>query len=178
MMVFLFIFLSHIINLTLNVDTVYLKTYNQCNSCQHRACLMLIRNNLFYLFLTLLSHPVFAADITVTVENIKNTDGAIHIALFTATDNFPDSSTRTEGMVMETEQDSVTGTFSNLPENDYAIAVFHDENGNGKLDKNFFGIPKEPYGFSGNSTGLTPPSFNEASTTLATDDVSLNITLR
>ncbi len=134
--------------------------------------------NFLYLFLTLLSHQVFAADITVTVDNIQNTDGTIQIALFTATDDFPDSSTRTEGMVLEISQNSVTGTFKNLPENDYAIAVFHDENGNGKLDKNFFGIPKEPYGFSGNSTSLTPPSFKDASTTLTTDDVSLVITLR
>ena len=35
----------------------------------------------------------------------------------------------------------------------YAIAVFHDLNGNGKLDRNFFGIPSEPYGFS-----AVPPS--------------------
>jgi len=121
---------------------------------------------------------VFAADITVTVENIKNTDGAIHIALFTSSDNFPDSSTRTEGLILKIEQQSVTGTFKNLAENDYAIAVFHDENGNNKLDKNFFGVPKEPYGFSGNSTSLMPPSFNEASTALTTDDVNLIITLR
>jgi uncharacterized protein (DUF2141 family) len=29
----------------------------------------------------------------------------------------------------------------------YAIAVIHDENCNGKLDTNMFGIPKEGYGF-------------------------------
>ena len=139
---------------------------------------MILRNNVLYLFLMFFSHQIFAADITVTVENIKNTNGAIHIALFTATDDFPDSSTRTEGMVLEIEQDSVTGTFKNLAENNYAIAVFHDENGNNTLDKNFFGKPKEPYGFSGNSTSIMPPGFNEASVTLATDDINLVITLR
>lgn len=139
---------------------------------------MILRNKYIYLFLTLFSHQVFAADITVTVENIKNTDGAIHIALFTSSDDFPDSSTRTEGLILKIEQQSVTGTFKNLAENDYAIAVFHDENGNNKLDKNFFGVPKEPYGFSGNSTSLMPPGFNEASTTLETDDVNLVIKLR
>ena len=153
-------------------------TYNQCNSCQHWGSIMIFRNNFLYLFLTLLSHQVFATDLTVTVENINKTDGTIHIALFTAADDFPDSSTLTEGLILQIEQQSVTGTFSNLAENDYAIAVFHDENGNGKLDKNFFGIPKEPYGFSGNSTSLMPPSFKEASTTLTTDDVNLVITLR
>lgn len=30
----------------------------------------------------------------------------------------------------------------------YVIAAFHDLNGNGELDRNFFGVPTEPYGFS------------------------------
>ena len=106
------------------------------------------------------------------------TAGTIHIALFTASDDFPDSSTRTEGLILKIEQQSATGTFKDLPENDYAIAVFHDENGNNKLDKNFFGVPKEPYGFSGNSKSLMPPSFDEASTALTTNDINLVITLR
>jgi uncharacterized protein (DUF2141 family) len=36
----------------------------------------------------------------------------------------------------------------NLPYGTYAIALFHDVNGNGELDQNFFGIPTEPYAFS------------------------------
>ncbi len=37
-----------------------------------------------------------------------------------------------------------------LPEGRYAIAAFHDLNGNGKLDVNAMGIPQEPYAFSRN----------------------------
>jgi len=121
---------------------------------------------------------VFAADLTVTVENISSTNGAIHIALFTASDEFPDASARSDGLILEIEQQSVTGTFLNLAENDYAIAVFHDENGNGELDKNFFGIPKEPYGFSNNSTSIIPPNFDEASIKLTKDNTNISITLR
>ncbi|MEK8015864.1 MAG: DUF2141 domain-containing protein [Candidatus Parabeggiatoa sp.] len=45
----------------------------------------------------------------------------------------------------------------------YAIAAYHDANGNEKLDKNFFGIPKEGYGFSNNARGtFGPPSFEKA----------------
>jgi len=32
----------------------------------------------------------------------------------------------------------------------YAVAVFHDENANKKLDQGFLGIPQEGYGFSNN----------------------------
>jgi uncharacterized protein (DUF2141 family) len=37
--------------------------------------------------------------------------------------------------------------FSDIKPGKYAIAVIHDENCNGKLDTNMFGIPKEGYGF-------------------------------
>ena len=42
-------------------------------------------------------------------------------------------------------------TFKNIPHDTYALAVFHDENNNGVLDKNALGIPIEPYGFSRNA---------------------------
>jgi uncharacterized protein (DUF2141 family) len=46
----------------------------------------------------------------------------------------------------------------------YAIKAFHDVDRNGKLDTNFMGIPKEPYGFSNDAMGtFGPPSFEQAS---------------
>jgi uncharacterized protein (DUF2141 family) len=52
--------------------------------------------------------------------------------------------------------------FSNLDPGRYAIILFHDENGNGKLDKNALGVPTEPYGFSNNVQGfLGPPAFEK-----------------
>ncbi len=54
-------------------------------------------------------------------------------------------------------------TFSGIPNGDYTIAVFHDINNNGKLDKNFLGIPKEGYAFSKNAMGtFGPPNFDKA----------------
>lgn len=43
----------------------------------------------------------------------------------------------------------------------YAVAIYHDENANGKFDRNFIGLPEEGYGFSNNAKiGLAPPSFD------------------
>ena len=51
----------------------------------------------------------------------------------------------------------------NLPEGVYAIALFVDANKNLKIDKNFFGIPKEQFGFSNNAMGkISAPSFEQA----------------
>ncbi|HUP81970.1 MAG TPA: DUF2141 domain-containing protein [Pirellula sp.] len=43
-----------------------------------------------------------------------------------------------------------------------AVSAYHDENENSRLDKNAFGIPTEPYGFSKNpKRGYGPPTFSE-----------------
>ena len=41
--------------------------------------------------------------------------------------------------------------FEGIPRGIYAVSVFHDENMNGKLDKNHLGAPKEGYGTSNNT---------------------------
>jgi uncharacterized protein (DUF2141 family) len=59
--------------------------------------------------------------------------------------------------------DSLTLTFENLPFGTYAVSVHHDINENGRLDKNFFGIPREPFGVSNNPKKFFgPPSFDQA----------------
>jgi len=50
----------------------------------------------------------------------------------------------------------------NVKPGSYAIAVFHDVNGNGKLDRSFIGLPNEPYGFSNDVGRRGPPNFEAA----------------
>jgi uncharacterized protein (DUF2141 family) len=57
------------------------------------------------------------------------------------------------------------------PQTRWAVSAHHDENGNDKLDKNAFGIPTEPYGFSNNpKRGFGPPKFDEVSFSVDGDE--------
>jgi uncharacterized protein (DUF2141 family) len=47
-------------------------------------------------------------------------------------------------------QNSVTITISDLEYGEYAMVLFHDKNGDEKLNTRIFGIPAEPFGFSNN----------------------------
>ena len=68
-------------------------------------------------------------------------------------------------------------TFSNLTTGEYALAIYHDENSNGKLDSNFLGMPTEDYVFSNYATGnFGPPSFEDAKFTL-TDTLDIKLEL-
>jgi len=56
-----------------------------------------------------------------------------------------------------------TCTFDPIAPGTYAVACFHDENGNGKLDTGIFGIPKEGTVVSNHAKGfMGPPSFDKA----------------
>jgi uncharacterized protein (DUF2141 family) len=55
--------------------------------------------------------------------------------------------------------------------------MYHDENGNGQLDKNMMGIPRERVGFSRDARGrMGPPSFADAAIDLQ-QDTALLVTL-
>jgi uncharacterized protein (DUF2141 family) len=54
-------------------------------------------------------------------------------------------------------------SFSNIEPGTYAVAVAHDENNNGRIDKNFVGVPSEGYGVSNNKTyALSAPKWEES----------------
>ena len=67
---------------------------------------------------------------------------------------------------------------SMLLNGEYAISLFVDFNGNKKIDKNFFGIPREQYGFSNNVMGrMSAPTFDQAKF-MVTGPTTQNIKLR
>jgi uncharacterized protein (DUF2141 family) len=69
-------------------------------------------------------------------------------------------------------------TFKDLPQGTFAVSVLHDENGNGKMDKNFVGMPKEGYGASNNpKKKKRAPTFDEAKFSLNSTGQTIEITL-
>ena len=59
-------------------------------------------------------------------------------------------------------------TLHNIRPGTYAIEMFQDLNGNGKMDKSWFGFPLEPFGFSRDARPhLHKPHFADVSFTVA-----------
>ena len=117
----------------------------------------------------LLSLPIFADELVVTINNIKEA-GEIHVALYDNAEAFEaDRGEKggaapgiTQGTIEFVEAGSVIYRYDVAP-GTYAIGIFHDVNLNNQLDNYFFGVPKEQYGFSNDARGfMGPPSFNDA----------------
>mgnify|MGYP000568921194 FL=1 len=109
-------------------------------------------------------------DLEVQVEGIPNTKGTLFIGLFNSSATFPNYGKQYKGVVVTHEGKSHVYKFKNLPKDTYALAIYHDENKNGKLDKNLFGAPTEAYGFSNNAREtFSSPSFEAAKVVLDRD---------
>jgi uncharacterized protein (DUF2141 family) len=69
-------------------------------------------------------------------------------------------------------------TITNIPTGMYAVAIFQDNNGNGQLDENIFGVPKEPFAFSNNIIPkFSTPDFEDCKFQYAKDGQVLSINL-
>lgn len=117
-------------------------------------------------------------NLTVNVTNVKSTDGKISVAAYDRAAGFLKFDKVFMAQTAPAEKGSTKVIIKDLPESTYALAVFHDENANDKLDTNFIGIPKEPLGFSiGKMKTLGPPSFDECSFEL-TSDQSISVPIK
>lgn len=114
-------------------------------------------------------------DLTVELKGLDSKKGNIRIALYREGDSFPSVTKNYKNKVQEASSTEIV--FKNLPSNTYAFAVYHDENANGVLDKNMFGVPTEKYAFSNNAREtFSAPSFKSASFELNQDKkVKINL---
>jgi uncharacterized protein (DUF2141 family) len=124
-------------------------------------------------FLLVFGEVSIASTITVVINGVAVNKGHIQIGLFDSPQEFPQGKPKM-GQTIVSSHPRLKVQFTDLPHGDYAIALFQDANSNGILDKNFLGIPKENYGFSGKKV-FGKPDFADAAFTLKTDEQEILI---
>ena len=127
--------------------------------------------------MVLSSGAVRAANVSVTVEGVRNTRGHILVALCTRADFLrPHCSWKAR---VPARKGSVVAVVMNVPPGVYAAQAFHDEDDNGRLDRTLLGLPKEAMGFSNNAPmHMGPPSFDAASFKVGSEDRAIDFSLR
>lgn len=114
--------------------------------------------------------------ISVHIGNVPSTEGKVNLAVYNSDQTFlkfeevmlAKSTPAQEGMVHLDLED--------MPDGEYALAVFHDENGNDKLDTNWLGIPTEKVAFSKSKMKtFGPPGYKECCFKVV-EDTEINIT--
>lgn len=102
--------------------------------------------------------------VRVTVMGINQKRGEIFAALYQGEKGFPGDATKAFRTAKATPRNGEAQlTFDQVPPGTYAIALFHDENGDEVLNTNIIGIPKEGYGVSNNVKNLfSGPTYKQA----------------
>lgn len=114
--------------------------------------------------------------IHVEIPNIKNSTGNIACGIFESAEGFPDKflSSARAVIIKKIRKTEAQCDFSDIPPGTYAIAVIHDENMNGELDTNWFGVPTEGYGFSNTTIDeFGAPAFSAANFSFDGQDIEL-----
>ncbi len=123
-----------------------------------------------------------AANNTLTLEitGIRETEGTMACALFWENKGFPRKHRRALRRTwVDVEGSTVRCVFKRAGLGEFAASVFLDKNGNGKLDTNAIGSPKEPWGVSRNAQAkrFGPPLYKDAKFEYKGGAVTIPITL-
>lgn len=107
---------------------------------------------------------VHASQLLVHINNPPN-NGSVAFMLFDSANSFGDL--RDPAILVKYPLDGRDQfAIENIPPDEYALLVYHDENNNNRIDKNFIGIPKESVGFSNGYQPKGPPNYQRAVFTL------------
>jgi len=103
-------------------------------------------------------------DVKLTIKNLRKVEGNLMIEFYRNVENYTKGQNAFQKLnVPIKDLDQFETTFKDVDETYYAVKVYVDVNRNKVLDKSFFGVRREPYGFTGNAdTFLREPTFDEA----------------
>jgi len=110
-----------------------------------------------------------ATELAVEVRGLRSDAGEVRVGLFDAPKTFATDEGKIAEIVLRPEGGSARGAFADLKPGAYAIAAYHDENGNRSFDKGLFGWPLEGYAFSNDApVFLGAPPFARAAFSVPT----------
>lgn len=131
----------------------------------------------FTLLLSFLANAQEPGSLKLVVRGMTHSNGTIKAALYKSPDQWLETHFRAADTTIY-HPDEVVLFFKQVPAGEYAISIFHDENGNGALDTGTFGIPTEDYAFSNNAKGMFgPASYEDSSFRIASNEITHIINL-
>lgn len=118
------------------------------------------------------------ASVTVVVSALASTESTVKLNFYNSSEAFLKRGQEVYQRVVRPEGKTSVSVPIELPQGEWAVALTQDLNNNDKLDKNFIGIPTEPYAFSNNvRPALRPPNFEECKFRVDTSGMVVSIAL-
>jgi len=135
--------------------------------------------------LAVLASPLVGAtlpqpsSVSIEIEGLRSAHGQVLACLTADSKSFPDC--QKDPHALHVSAPAINGEavqFKDVAPGRYAVALFHDENGNGRMDKMLM-VPREGYGFSRDAPiQFGPPKFGAASFPVGAAQVRTAIHMR
>jgi uncharacterized protein (DUF2141 family) len=106
--------------------------------------------------------PAAASDLTVRVTGVRGGEGSVNVGLWRGSEGFPDDARTLKSASTRARDQAVEVTFRGLDAGRYAVIAYHDEDGDGELDRFFGMMPTEGWGISNDPDVAGPPDFAPA----------------
>jgi uncharacterized protein (DUF2141 family) len=117
--------------------------------------------------------------LTVMLDGFPNSNGVARVSLCNSEADCKSEKTAFRAAALPIEDKKALWILPDLAWGVYAVRVYHDENGNGKLDRNALSMPKEAYGFSNNARGTFGlPSYESMTFRLDRSQLTIRVTLK
>ena len=113
----------------------------------------------------------------VNLNNIGEAGGNLRASLYREPESFRKEDRAVQVVSIPATKGSAQIVFDVLSPGRYAVMVYHDENGDGKLNLRFGMFPIEGYGLSNNPKVMGPPKFADSAFEVGEQETSVNITL-
>lgn len=123
--------------------------------------------------------PTATETVRVVVTNLASTRSVVRINFYNAPEKFLKEGQHALHLVVKPEGKTEFTLPVELAPGEWAVALTQDMNGNEKMDKNFLGIPTEPYAFSNNiRPRVSAPTFQECKFTVSGPGKVVRIALK
>ncbi len=134
------------------------------------------------IFLTLLSTPLYGANLSASVSGFENAQGHLRFALFSKArqEAFPRETDKADYVRdLEIRNGQAQVSLCDIPPGTYAVFLFHDSNDNGVVDHRWYGPPEEAFAYYRIfKVRLLPPEFDEVAFQVKDADIEMEIPLQ
>ena len=138
--------------------------------------LLVVKTLILLLAWSLTAAGAEAGTLVVRVKGLASDEGNLRFSLFDSKASFMKTPIRAE--LIEIRDREGTWIVEDLPYGEYAVLVHHDVNGNGKMERHWYGKPKEPAGASNDAPAkFGPPKYKDAKFQFESSELTLSITV-
>ena len=124
-----------------------------------------------------LSTSAHAATLTIEMTGLPQPKGNLMVAVYDSAQAMKSGQNTVAKQIIAVHSSQHSMTLKDLPAGHYGVMVFQDLNDNHQLDRNFVGIPSEPYGFSNNPSLTGAPKFDDIAFALGDKDLQISISV-